>query len=122
VKVELAYLAGSVILTGSLWIPVVVGYTLTRGLPTREDYRRAPTRPLPVWVRRANRARLNTVECFAPFAADVLATAIRQAGAERFSAGFHLRVDGSSSRPRTAQGRGVAQLRLAAPHAVPSAG
>jgi uncharacterized MAPEG superfamily protein len=73
VKVELAYLAGSAILAGSLWIPLVVGYTLTRGLPTPQDYRRAPTTPLPDWVQRANRAHLNAVDSFAPFAAVVLA-------------------------------------------------
>lgn len=72
-KLELVYLVGSAILTGSLWIPVVVGYTLTRGLPTPQDYRSAPTTPLPDWVQRANRAHLNAVESFAPFAAVVLA-------------------------------------------------
>lgn len=72
-KIELVYLLCRAILTGSLWIPVVIGYVLTRGLPTPDDYRRAPTSPLPDWVQRANRAHLNAVESLAPFAAVVLA-------------------------------------------------
>lgn len=72
-KTELFYLLCSALLTGSLWIPVVIGYVLARGLPTPADYRRAPTSPLPDWVNRANRAHLNAVESFAPFAAVVLA-------------------------------------------------
>ncbi|HWR87648.1 MAG TPA: MAPEG family protein [Acidiferrobacterales bacterium] len=72
-KIELFYLLCSALLTGSLWIPVVIGYVLTRGLPTADDYRRAPSSPLPDWVNRANRAHLNAVESFAPFAAVVLA-------------------------------------------------
>ena len=72
-RIELLYLVCAAILTGSLWIPVVMGYVLARGLPTPADYRRAPTSPLPDWVHRANRAHLNAVESFAPFAAVVLA-------------------------------------------------
>ena len=72
-KIELVYLLCCAILTGSLWIPVVIGYVLTRGLLTQDDYRSAPTSPLPDWVHRANRAHLNAVESFAPFAAVVLA-------------------------------------------------
>lgn len=72
-KTELFYLLCSALLTGCLWIPVVIGYVRTRGLPTPDDYRRAPAAPLPDWVNRANRAHLNAVESFAPFAAVVLA-------------------------------------------------
>src|SRR6185436_7910086 len=36
------------------------------------DYKVAPTAPLPAWVNRANRAHMNSVESFAPFAAVVL--------------------------------------------------
>jgi uncharacterized MAPEG superfamily protein len=36
------------------------------------DYKTAPTSPLPDWVNRANRAHINAVEGFAPFAAVVL--------------------------------------------------
>ena len=72
-KTELFYLLCSALLTGSLWIPVVIGYVQARGLPSPDDYRRAPTSPLPDWVNRAIRAHLNSVESFAPFAAVVLA-------------------------------------------------
>ena len=71
-KTELFYLLLTSILTGSLWIPVVIGYVSSRGLPTQADYRMAPTSGLPDWVNRANRAHLNAVESFAPFAAVVL--------------------------------------------------
>jgi uncharacterized MAPEG superfamily protein len=71
-KTELFYLLLTSILTGALWIPVVIGYVSSRGFPTPADYRTAPTSPLPDWVNRANRAHLNAVESFAPFAAVVL--------------------------------------------------
>ena len=71
-KTELVYLLLASMLTASLWIPVVIGYVSSRGLPTPTDYRTAPTSPLPDWVNRANRAHLNAVESFAPFAAIVL--------------------------------------------------
>ncbi len=71
-KIELVYLLLTAILTGVLWIPVVIGYVKTRGLLTDESYKVAPTSPLPPWVSRANRAHVNAVENFAPFAAVVL--------------------------------------------------
>jgi uncharacterized MAPEG superfamily protein len=71
-KTELFYLLLTAILTGVLWIPVVIGYVTTRGVLTPEAYRDAPTSPLPSWVNRANRAHQNAVENFAPFAAVVL--------------------------------------------------
>ena len=71
-KTELFYLLLTSVLTGALWIPVVVGYVSSRGFPTPTDYRTAPTSALPDWVNRANRAHLNAVESFAPFAAVVL--------------------------------------------------
>ena len=71
-KTELVYLLLTALLTGVLWIPVVIGYVKTRGLPTDESYRVAPSSPLPPWVERANRAHINAVENFAPFAAVVL--------------------------------------------------
>lgn len=71
-KTELFYLLLTAILTGVLWIPVVIGYVSARGLPTPEHYKTAPTAPLPDWVNRANRAHVNAVESFAPFAAVVL--------------------------------------------------
>ena len=71
-KTELFYLLLTAILTGVLWIPVVIGYVKTRGPLTDESYRVPPTAPLPPWVQRANRAHVNAVENFAPFAAVVL--------------------------------------------------
>src|SRR5881227_1605942 len=69
---ELRYLLFTAMLTGALWIPVVIGYVRTRGPLTPRDYKIAPTSPLPAWVNRANRAHVNAVESFAPFAAVVL--------------------------------------------------
>jgi len=71
-KPELLYLLLTAILTGLLWIPVVIGYVKTRGPLTEENYKTPPTSPLPNWVTRANRAHVNAVENFAPFAAVVL--------------------------------------------------
>ena len=71
-KTELTYLVLTAILTGVLWIPVVIGYGLARGRLKREDYKVAPSTPLPDWVNRAHRAHMNAVENFAPFAAVIL--------------------------------------------------
>jgi len=71
-KPELFYLLLTTILTGVLWIPVVIGYVVARGPLTPTDYQTAPTAALPDWVNRANRAHMNAVENFAPFAAVVL--------------------------------------------------
>jgi uncharacterized MAPEG superfamily protein len=71
-KIELLYLLLTAILTGLLWIPVVIGYVTSRGVLTPEAYQVAPTSQLPAWVNRANRAHINAVENFAPFAAVVL--------------------------------------------------
>ena len=73
---ELVYLTLTALLTGSLWIPVVIGYVRARGPLRPEDYVVAPTSPLPHWVNRAQRAHLNAVESFAPFAAVVLVAAV----------------------------------------------
>ena len=69
---ELFYLLLAAILTGVLWIPVVIGYVLSRGPLKPSDYKVAPTSPLPDWVNRANRAHINAVENLVPFAAVVL--------------------------------------------------
>ena len=71
-KTELAYLLLTAMLTGLLWVPVVIGYVTTRGVLTPQTYKVAPTSSLPDWVNRANRAHLNALESFAPFAAVVL--------------------------------------------------
>jgi len=69
---ELFYLLFTAILTGVLWIPVIIGYVLSRGPLKPSDYKVAPTSPLPAWVNRANRAQINAVENFATFAPVVL--------------------------------------------------
>ncbi len=69
---ELFYLLLTAILTGFLWIPVVIGYVMSRGPLKPSDYKVAPTSPLPDWVNRANRAHINAVENLAPFATIVL--------------------------------------------------
>jgi uncharacterized MAPEG superfamily protein len=95
-KTELFYLLLTSILTGVLWIPVVIGYVSSRGFLTSSDYRTAPTSRLPDWVNRANRAHLNAVESFAPFAAVVLianATGVSNAVTESCAAVyFYARV------------------------------
>lgn len=69
---ELFYLLLAAILTGILWVPVVIGYVLTRGPLKPSDYKVAPTSPLPHWVNRANRAQVNAVENLVTFATVVL--------------------------------------------------
>lgn len=71
-KIELVYLLLTALLTGVLWMPVVIGYVTSRGVLTPEAYKVAPSSPLPPWVNRANRAHQNAIENFAPFAAVVL--------------------------------------------------
>ena len=71
-KTELLYLLLTALLTGVLWIPVVIGYVKSRGPLKPSDYVVAPTTPLPPWVNRANRAQLNAVENLATFAPVVL--------------------------------------------------
>jgi uncharacterized MAPEG superfamily protein len=71
-KIELVYLLLTAILTGVLWIPVVIGYVSSRGPLTSATYRTASTTPLPDWVNRANRAHQNAVENLVPFTAVVL--------------------------------------------------
>ena len=70
---ELMYLLLLAILHGVLWVPAVIGQVQARGLLKPEDYVTLPTSPLRDWAVRANRAHLNSVENFSPFAAIVLA-------------------------------------------------
>ena len=69
---ELKYLAFTALLTASLWIPYVVAQVRTNGFLIPENYIDPKQRPLPFWGQRADRAYLNAVETFAPFAARVL--------------------------------------------------
>ncbi|MGO9740975.1 MAG: MAPEG family protein [Roseiarcus sp.] len=69
---ELHYLAFTALLTAALWIPYIVCQVQTNGLLSGENYVDPKPRPVPLWGQRANRAHLNAVEAFAPFAALVL--------------------------------------------------
>jgi uncharacterized MAPEG superfamily protein len=75
---EITYLALTAILTAALWIPYVICQVTTNGLLSPQDYKDPKARPVPLWGERANRAHINAVEGFAPFAALViLAMAMR---------------------------------------------
>lgn len=69
---DLRYLAYTAILTAALWIPYIVAQVATNGFLAPPNYVDPTPRPVPVWGKRADRAYLNAVECFAPFAALVL--------------------------------------------------
>jgi uncharacterized MAPEG superfamily protein len=69
---DLKYLALTALLTASLWIPYVVAQVMTNGPLKPANYADPTQRPLPAWGKRADRAYLNAVETFAPFAALVL--------------------------------------------------
>jgi len=69
---DLKYLALTALLTASLWIPYVVAQVMTNGPLKPANYVDPTQRPLPAWGKRADRAYLNAVETFAPFAALVL--------------------------------------------------
>ena len=69
---DLAYLAYTAMLTAALWVPYVVAQVKTNGPLTPGNYRDPTPRPLPLWGKRADRAYLNAVEVFAPFAALVI--------------------------------------------------
>jgi uncharacterized MAPEG superfamily protein len=69
---DLRYLAYTAILTATLWIPYVVSQVLANGFLQPANYRDPTPRPVPLWGKRADRAYLNAVEVFAPFAAVVV--------------------------------------------------
>jgi uncharacterized MAPEG superfamily protein len=69
---DLKYLAYTAMLTATLWIPYIVAQVKTNGPLTPGNYRDPTPRPLPLWGKRADRAYLNAVETFAPFAALVV--------------------------------------------------
>jgi uncharacterized MAPEG superfamily protein len=71
-SIELKYLAWTALLTAALWIPYIVCQVMTNGFLAGENYVDPKPRPVPLWGQRANRAQLNAVESFAPFAALVL--------------------------------------------------
>ena len=69
---DLTYLAWAALLTAALWIPYIVGQVVANGFLESQNYRDPTPRPVPLWAQRANRAHLNSVEAFAPFAALVI--------------------------------------------------
>jgi uncharacterized MAPEG superfamily protein len=69
---DLKYLALTAILTASLWIPYIACQVMTNGNLTPQNYIDPTPRPVPLWGMRANRAYVNAVESFAPFAALVM--------------------------------------------------
>jgi uncharacterized MAPEG superfamily protein len=69
---DLTYLALTAILTAALWIPYIVCQVMTNGFLEPPNYVDPEQRPVPLWGKRANRAQINAVEAFAPFAALVL--------------------------------------------------
>ncbi len=71
-SVELKYLAWTALLTAALWIPYIICQVTTNGFLSGENYVDPAPRPVPLWGQRANRAHINAVETFAPFAALVL--------------------------------------------------
>jgi uncharacterized MAPEG superfamily protein len=71
-SIELRYLAYTAFLTAALWIPYIISQVQTNGLLTPANYVDPTPRKVPLWGMRANRAQLNAVEAFAPFAALVL--------------------------------------------------
>jgi uncharacterized MAPEG superfamily protein len=83
---DLRYLAFTAILTASLWIPYIVCQVMTNGPLKPQSYTDPVPRPLPSWGRRADRAYINAVENFAPFAA--LVVAIHLAGKANAATAF----------------------------------
>src|SRR3979490_2900950 len=69
---DLKYLVFTAMLTAALWIPYIVCQVMTNGALAAENYVDPAQRPVPLWGKRADRAYLNAVETFAPFAALVL--------------------------------------------------
>src|ERR1700693_1951294 len=69
---DLKYLALTAILTASLWVPYIIAQVRTNGPVPPPNYSDPPPRALPPWGKRADRAYMNAVETFAPFAALVI--------------------------------------------------
>jgi uncharacterized MAPEG superfamily protein len=69
---ELKYLAFTALLTAALWIPYIIAQVVTNGFLAAQNYVDPTPRPVPLWGQRANRAHINAVETFAPFAAIVI--------------------------------------------------
>ena len=66
---ELTYVAWTALMLVLLWIPYIAGTVSRNGLLAPAEYKTPLERDEPDWLRRCNRAHLNLVENFAPFAA-----------------------------------------------------
>ncbi len=70
---ELYYLTLTALWLSALWIPYIVGVSMYDGQNIKANFISPPDPArLPAWVKRTNRAHLNLVEQFAPFATLVL--------------------------------------------------
>jgi uncharacterized MAPEG superfamily protein len=69
---DLKYLAFTAMLIAALWIPYIVAQVTANGFLMPPNYVDPTPRPVPLWGKRADRAYLNAVEVFAPFAALVI--------------------------------------------------
>jgi uncharacterized MAPEG superfamily protein len=69
---DLTYLAYTAVLTAGLWIPYIACQVVTNGFLAPANYRDPTPRPVPLWGKRADRAYMNAVEVFAPFAVLVI--------------------------------------------------
>jgi len=69
---DVKYLALTALLTASLWIPYIAAQIMANGPLRPVNYVDPSPRPVPLWGQRANRAHINAVETFAPFAALVI--------------------------------------------------
>jgi uncharacterized MAPEG superfamily protein len=69
---DLTYLAYTALWTAALWIPYIICQVTTNGPLQPGNYRDPSPRPVPLWGKRADRAYLNAVETFAPFAVLVI--------------------------------------------------
>jgi uncharacterized MAPEG superfamily protein len=69
---DLRYLAYTAVLTAALWIPYIVCQVMTNGFLAPANYVDPAPRPIPLWGKRADRAYMNAIETFAPFAALVI--------------------------------------------------
>jgi uncharacterized MAPEG superfamily protein len=71
-SLELAMLLLATILVASLWIPYIIGVN-TYPIAAADPFARPPDlTQFPDWVQRANRAHLNLVEQYVPFAGAIL--------------------------------------------------
>lgn len=71
-SVEFAMLLVATLLVASLWIPYIVGVNM-HPIAGADPFARPPDQSqFPNWVQRANRAHLNLVEQYVPFAGAIL--------------------------------------------------